>query len=95
MSEETCEDDGIDGFSFDEMQGIRWKIVGSGSAWPEGRTTAYFEWENGIEASFSSYSIDMQTLADEWMDAHEDGEWCGDPLPDWLVNDAWVSVEQD
>ncbi len=59
-------------FSFEEMKGIRWRIVGSGSAWPEGKTTAYFEWENGVEASFSSYSTDMQSLADKWTDEHEE-----------------------
>ena len=82
-------------FSFDEMQGIRWKIVGSGSAWPEGRTTAYFEWENGVEASFSSYATDMQKLADAWMDAHDDESWCSDPLPEWLTNDQWSHCDQD
>ena len=72
--------------------GVRWKCVGVGSQLPEGSVTIYFEWEDGSEASFTTWMKAAREFHDAWMeDEDQDPEWSDDPLPEWLSSSDWSS----
>ncbi len=77
--------------------GVRWKCVGVGSQLPENSVTIYIEWEDGTEASFTTWMQEARDFCDSWMDEADDKdpEWSDGPLPEWLSSGDWSSSAWD
>ena len=70
--------------------GVRWKCVGIGLSWPAGTTTIYLEWENGVEASFTTIHPDAEAFGNEWQQSEDEEDWSDSELPDWLISGDWT-----
>lgn len=84
-------------FDFESVKGQRWRVISTGWAMPPGCYSVEFEWENGVEAQFSSFSNEGHSWGEQWMESHEDDDsfWDDSPLPEWLTRiSEWYETER-